>query len=155
MTIMVDLEGTLSDHQDRLRVLQAATEADPRDREAWKIYYKGLPDDEPRHAVMLTVRDWIREGLRPLIYSTRFINKYNHEEEWLRGYELWEHVDLIQRLPTETRIKGPDLVVQWVKTFRPEVIIDDREEVRDKCRGLVPGMVIYGPDDFREPPEAA
>lgn len=154
MTIMVDLEGTLSDHTDRLAVLQASTAADPRNREAWKIYYKGLIDDEPRHQIMIMVREWIREGIRPLIYSTRFINKYNHEEEWLRGHELWEHVDLIQRLPTQTREPGPHLVQEWVQRYQPEIIIDDREEVRDRLRGLVKGMVVYGPDDFG-PPEAA
>ena len=148
MTVMVDLEGTLSDHTRRLAVLQASTEADPRDREAWKTYYKGLPNDEARHHIMLLVREWIKEGIRPLVYSTRFINKYNHEEEWLRGHELWEHVDLLQRQPTETRIKGPDLVAQWVKEFQPTVLIDDREEVRERCIGLVPGMIIGGPEDF-------
>lgn len=149
MTVMVDLEGTLSDHTDRLATLQAATEADPKNRDAWKIYYRGLIDDEPRPGIMEVVREWIELGIRPLVYSTRFINKYNHEEEWLRGHELWEHVDLIQRLPEQTRIPGPQLVVQWVKEFQPTIIVDDREEVRDQCSGILPGgLTIYSPEEF-------
>lgn len=154
MIVMVDLEGTLSDHTDRLAVLQASTATNPRDRTAWKIYYKGLPDDEPRHEIMFLVRDWIREGIRPLVYSTRFINKYNHEEEWLRGHELWEHVDLIQRLPSQTREPGPHLVEQWVREFKPEIIIDDRPEVRERLQGIIPGLMVLSPEDF-QPPEAA
>ena len=153
-TVMVDLEGTLSDHSDRLATLRRETAIDSRDRNAWKKYYKGLPDDEPRHSIMLMVREWIREGIRPLVYSTRFINKYNHEEEWLRGHELWEHVDLIQRLPDQTRIAGPELVQQWVRQFTPEIVIDDREEVRDRLRGIIPGIIVYAPEDF-DGPEAA
>lgn len=148
MIIMVDLEGTLSDHTARLARLRAAIADNPRDREAWKAYYKGLPDDEPRHEVMAFVKDHIRRGERPLIYSTRFINKYNHEEEWLRGHELWEHVDLVQRLPTQSRIPGPSLVADWAKQFKPEILIDDRDEVRDAVRGLVQGMTFLMPKDF-------
>ena len=153
-SVMVDLEGTLSDHTDRLATLQRETADDPRDRGAWKKYYMGLLEDEPRHQIMIMVREWIREGVRPLIYSTRFTNKYRHEEAWLRGHELWEHIDLLQRDPTQTRTPGPDLVAEWVQEFKPEIVIDDREEVRERLRGLVPGLVIYGPHDFG-PPEAA
>ena len=145
--VMVDLEGTLSDHRERLAVLQRTTTQNPRDREAWKTYYKGLPDDEPRHNVMKLVREWVREGFDVLIYSTRFINKYQNEEEWLRGHELWEGTHLLQRRKDQTRIPGPDLVRQWVLEFEPAVVIDDREEVRDKLRGLVPGMVVFSPED--------
>lgn len=149
-TVMVDLEGTLSNHTKRLRVLQRTTTDDPRDRNAWRTYYKGLPDDPPRPAVLAVVKDLIQAGIRPVVYSTRFINKYAHEEEWLRGHELWDHVDLLQRDPSQTKIAGPDLVMQWVEELRPEVIIDDRDEVRTKVRGLVPGIVVYSPHDFKE-----
>jgi len=64
---------------------------------------------------------------------------------------LWGKVDLIQRLPTQTTIKGPDLVVQWVKKYRPEIVIDDRDDVRNKIRGIVPGMKVYDPDAFLKP----
>ena len=43
------------------------------------------------------------------------------------------------------------MVVQWVKKDRPEIVIDDRDDVRDKLRGLVPGMMVYGPDAFLKP----
>lgn len=148
---MVDLEGTLSDHTDRLRVLQATTQMDPRDRTAWKTYYQGLIDDEPRENVMYVVREWIHKDIRPLIYSTRFINKYNQEEEWLRGHELWEHVDLIQRLPQEPKIKGPDLVCQWVWQYKPMLIVDDREEVRDILKSQHPQLAVMRPEDFTRP----
>ncbi len=150
-TIMVDLEGTLSDHTDRLRVLQATTQADPRDRAAWKTYYQGLIDDEPRDNVMIAVRAWIREGIRPLIYSTRFINKYNQEEAWLRGHELWEHIDLIQRASWEHQIKGPDLVYQWVWRYKPTIVVDDREEVRDILKSQQSQLTVMGPEDFTRP----
>ncbi len=154
-TIMVDLEGTLSDNEDRLRVLQATTQMDPRDRTAWKTYYQGLIDDEPREAVMWAVRHWIREGTRPLIYSTRFINKYNQEEGWLRGHELWEHVDLIQRPVREHQIKGPDLVCQWVQEYKPTIIVDDRKEVHEILMREHPRVVVLEPDDFTVPRSAA
>jgi len=149
-TIMVDLEGTLSDHTDRLRVLQATTKLDPKDRSAWKIYYKGLMCDEPRENVMIAMREWISEGIRPLVYSTRFINKYNHEEAWLREHELWEHVAKVQRLPRE-QLQGPDLVCQWVWRFRPTILVDDREEVRDIVRDQHPQVAVLGPEDFTRP----
>jgi len=150
-TIMVDLEGTLSDHSRRLRVLQATTQRDPRDRTAWKTYYQGLIDDEPHEDVLRFVRMFIQVGDRPLIYSTRFINKYNQEEEWLRGHELWEHVDLIQRLPQEPKIKGPDLVCQWVWKYKPTIVVDDRESVRDIVRSQHPQVAVMGPEDFTRP----
>jgi hypothetical protein len=150
-TIMVDLEGTLSDHTDRLRVLQATTQMDPRDRTAWKTYYQGLIDDEPRDNVMYVMHEWIKMDIRPLIYSTRFVNKYSQEEEWLRGHELWEHVDLIQRLPQETKIKGPDLVCQWVWKYKPTIVVDDRESVRDIVRSQHPQVAVMGPEDFTRP----
>ena len=150
-TIMVDLEGTLSDHSRRLRVLQDTTQIDPRDRTAWKTYYKGLMDDDPRDNVILAVRKWIREGIRPLIYSTRFINKYDQEEGWLRGHELWDHVDLIQRPTNGLALKGPELVCQWVWRYRPTIIVDDREEVRDIVRSQHPQVTVLGPEDFTRP----
>ena len=58
---MVDLEGTLSDHTDRLAILLATTAADPRNRDAWKMYYKGLPDDLPRPRVLDEVKMWIED----------------------------------------------------------------------------------------------
>ena len=149
--VMVDLEGTLSNHDHRLAVLQATMADDPRDREAWKTYYKGLPDDEPRHPVMMLVREWLREGFDVIVYSTRFINKYNHEEEFLRGHELWEGVRLLQRRADQTRITGPALVRQWVQEFEPAVVIDDRDDVREGLRGLVEGMVILAPEDIDDP----
>lgn len=154
IVVMVDLEGTLSDHTDRLRVLQATTQKDPRDRDAWKTYYQGLIGDEPRENVMIAMREWIRIDIRPLVYSTRYINKYNQEEEWLRGHELWEHVDLIQRIPGVAHdggIKGPDLVCQWVWRFKPNVLVDDREEVRDIVRSQHPQVAVMGPEDFTRP----
>jgi len=148
---MVDLEGTLTDHTTRLAILQANTKTDVRHRPSWKEYYKGLIEDKPRQHILDLMHEWIENEICPLVYSTRFINKYNHEEQWLRAHDLWGKVDLIQRLPTQTKIKGPDLVVQWVKKYRPEIVIDDRDDVRNKLRGLVPGMKVYGPDAFLKP----
>lgn len=146
--VMVDLEGTLSDHTDRLAILQATTAADPRNREAWKEYYKGLPDDEPREHVLLAVKTWIKDGHYLLIYSTRFKNKYDHEAEWLRGHELFDKVILRQRDQWETRIKGPDLVAEWALSDKPHILIDDRLEVRDKVRHLCPDTMVLAPEDF-------
>lgn len=146
--IFVDLEGTLSDHTDRLAILQATTAADPRNREAWKTYYKGLPDDEPREDVLRAVKMWIGEGNYILIYSTRFKNKYGHEEVWLRDHELFDQVILRQRDQWETRIKGPDLVAEWAIKDKPTILIDDREEVRDKVKHVCPDTAVMGPEDF-------
>lgn len=146
--IMVDLEGTLSDHTDRLAILLATTVADPRNREAWKEYYKGLPDDLPRIPILLAVKKWIEDGQYILVYSTRFKNKHNHEEEWLRGHELFDKVILRQRDQWETRIKGPDLVAEWAMHDRPSILIDDREEVRDKVKHVCPDTAVMGLEDF-------
>ena len=147
--IMVDLEGTLSDHEGRLATLLENEEKyKKRDRTAWKEYYKGLINDPPRPHIMALVREHISEDIRPLIYSTRFINKYKHEEEWLRKHELFDHVDLLQREPHQTQIKGPDLVVQWVRQYNPVFVIDDREEVRDLLRATFPNTTIYAPAAF-------
>jgi hypothetical protein len=154
MIVMVDLEGTLSDNTVRLATLQVSTmrARDQRDPDAWKKYYKGLIDDDPRPAMIELVRKLIREGNRVIIYSTRFINKYNHEEEWLKGHELWQHVEFFQREPGQ-RMDGPALIAQWVRETQPAVLIDDRLEVRDRVRGLVPGLVIMDPADFNPPAE--
>lgn len=146
--ILVDFEGVLSDHTDRLALLQSRTQTKIRDRTAWKDYYKAIMEDQPRTHIMDLVHDWLAADIRPTIYSTRFMTKYNYEEQWLRKYELSGHVDLIQRLPHQTKIKGPDLVLQWVREHQPEIVIDDRVEVRDKLRGLYAGMMVYGPDAF-------
>lgn len=148
LLILIDLEGTLSDHTDRLAILQATTKDDPRHRTAWKEYYKGLIEDEPRPHMMAWLRKWIQDGHRPVIYSTRFINKYNHEAEWLRGQGVSEHVDLVQRQPTQTKTLGPQLVAHWAGIFQPDILIDDREEVRDAVRRIVPKTVISGPDTW-------
>jgi len=146
--IMVDLEGTLSDHTDRLATLLATTAADPRNRDAWKTYYKGLPDDLPRPQVLLMVKEWIRQGEYVLVYSTRFKNKYAHEEEWLRGHELFNSVRLRQRDQWETRIEGPDLVAEWAVKDKPSILVDDREEVRDSVKHWCPNTTVLGPEDF-------
>mgnify|MGYP001813347978 CR=1 FL=1 len=146
---MVDLEGTLSDHRDRLATLLENEEKyQKRDRTAWKEYYKGLINDPPRSHIMELVKEYIAEDIRPLIYSTRFINKYKHEEEWLRLHGLWDHVELLQRQPHQTQIKGPELVLQWVREHDPIFIVDDREEVRDLVRGLNSACVAYAPEAF-------
>ncbi len=145
---MVDLEGTLSDHTDRLAILLATTAADPRNRDAWKTYYKGLPDDLPRPQVLLMVKEWIRQGEYVLVYSTRFKNKYNHEEEWLRGHELFNAVRLRQRDQWETAIEGPQLVAEWAVRDKPTILVDDREEVRDSVRHWCPNTQVLGPEDF-------
>jgi hypothetical protein len=147
-TIMVDLEGTMSDHTDRLRVLEATTAADPKNREAWKTYYKGLPDDEPRMDVIRAVREWIKREHFVMVYSTRFANKYRHEEEWLKGHELWEHIELLQRESTETQIKGPNLVAIWAGSIKPDILVDDREDVRALVREHSPDTTVLGPEDF-------
>ena len=151
--IMVDLEGTLSDHTDRLATLLEHEEKyKKRDRTHWKKYYAGLLEDPPRPHIMALVREYIAEDIRPLIYSTRFINKYNHEEEWLRQHGLLEHVDLLQRQSHQTTIKGPDLVVQWVREHDPLFIVDDRDEVREKVRRMAAQRnlvcVAYAPEAF-------
>lgn len=146
---MVDLEGTLSDHSDRLATLLENEEKyKKRDRVAWKTYYAGLIHDPPRPHIIGLVREYIAEDIRPIIYSTRFINKYKHEEEWLKLHELWDSVDLLQREPHMTKIKGPDLVVQWVRQYDPLFIVDDREEVRDLVRALQAPCVAYAPNAF-------
>lgn len=145
---MIDLEGVLTDHSDRLALLQQRTQADPRNRTAWKEYYKAIMEDAPRTCIMDMVHDWLEEGIRPLIYSTRFQNKYNHEAEWLKKHELLGHIDFTQRMPTQTKIKGPDLVVEWVNRFQPTMIIDDRDEVREKIEVLHPQIEVYNWTDF-------
>jgi hypothetical protein len=146
--ILVDLEGVLTDHTDRLSLLQSRTADNKRDRTAWKDYYKAIMEDQPRTHIMDMVHDWLDADIRPIIYSTRFVNKWKHEEEWLRKHDLLGRVELIQRLPHQTAIKGPDLVLQWVRQHKPEIVIDDRVEVRDKLRGLYAGMMVYGPNAF-------
>jgi hypothetical protein len=147
--IMVDLEGTLSDHSTRLATLLENEEKYvKRDRTAWKEYYKGLIDDPPRSHIMGLVREYISEDIRPLIYSTRFVNKYKHEEEWLKLHGLWGEVDLLQRESHMTKIKGPDLVVQWVRQYEPLLLVDDREEVRELVRALPGSCVAYAPEAF-------
>lgn len=148
--IMIDLEGVLSDHTDRLALLKERTEGRRRDRTAWKNYYKAIMDDQPRIVIMDMVHDWLAEDIRPIIYSTRFRNKYKHEEEWLRKHELWGHVEFIQREPHQTQIKGPDLVVQWVQQYRPDLIIDDRREVGIKLQIDAPTVTVYHPNDFED-----
>ena len=146
---MVDLEGTLSDHTDRLATLLENEEKYlKRDRTAWKTYYAGLIDDPPRTHIMELVREYISEDIRPLIYSTRFVNKYKQEEEWLKRHELWDEVDLLQREPHMTKIKGPDLVAQWVRQYTPLLIVDDREEVRELVRAMQTECVAYAPEAF-------
>lgn len=147
--IMVDLEGTLSDHSDRLATLLENEEKyKKRDRTAWKTYYAGLINDPPRSHIIELVREYISEDIRPLIYSTRFINKHKQEEKWLQLHGLWDHVDLLQREPHMTKIKGPELVVQWVRHYDPLFIVDDREEVRDMVRDLKSPTVAYAPNAF-------
>jgi hypothetical protein len=147
--IMIDLEGTLSDHSARLATLLANEEKyKGRDRESWKKYYKGLLQDPPRGHIMDLVHEYIDSGIRPIIYSTRFVNKYNHERQWLEAHDLFEKVELIQRQPHQTKIKGPDLVVQWVRHYDPAIVVDDREEVRDKIRELHRGIMAYSPNAF-------
>lgn len=142
--IMVDLEGTLSDHEDRLATLLENEEKyKKRDRTAWKTYYAGLINDQPRPHILALVREYISDDIRPLIYSTRFINKYNQEEEWLKLHGLWKDVDLLQRQPHQTKIKGPELVVQWVRQYEPVLIIDDRDEVREAVRALQLPTIAY------------
>lgn len=142
--IMVDLEGTLSDHEERLAtLLENEAKYKKRDRTHWKTYYAGLINDQPRPHIMALVREYIADDIRPLIYSTRFINKYNQEEEWLKLHGLWDDVDLLQRQPHQTKITGPELVVQWVRQYEPVLIVDDREEVRDAVRALQLPTVAY------------
>jgi len=146
---MIDLEGTLSDHTERLALLLANEEKyKGRDPEAWKRYYKGLLHDPPRPHIMSLVHDYIRDGMRPIIYSTRFVNKYNHERQWLEAHDLLNDVELIQRESNQTKIKGPDLVVQWVRHYDPAIVVDDREEVRDKIRELHREIMAYHPNAF-------
>lgn len=152
--VMVDLEGTLTDHDHRLGTLKARTEGNAKDRDAWKDYYKGLTSDLPREYIMNAVRVWIRDETQVIVYSTRFTNKYDQEQEWLRGHELWEHVDLIQRQRHEHAIEGPALVAQWAKTFEPDILVDDRKEVRAIVKRTSPEITVLGPDDFITRPAA-
>jgi hypothetical protein len=149
---MVDLEGTLSDHEDRLATLLEHEEKyKKRDRTHWKKYYAGLIDDAPRPHIMQLVRDYIADDMRPLIYSTRFVNKYNHEEQWLRLHGLWGQVDLLQRQPHQTQIKGPELVCQWVREHDPVLLVDDRDEVREAVRLMNVPCIAYHPNAFLNP----
>ena len=62
--------------------------------------------------------------------------------------DLFDKVDLIQREPHQSKIKGPDLVVQWVRHYDPSIVVDDREEVRAKIRELHRGIMAYHPNAF-------
>lgn len=148
ITVLIDLEGTLSDHSDRLATLQAETAADPKNRYAWKAYYKGLPEDEPRSNVMAAMRQWIADEENIIVYSTRFINKYKHEEAWLRTHGLWDNVELLQRESTQTTIKGPTLVATWAGSIQPDILVDDREEVRELVKVYAPKATVLGVEDF-------
>ena len=145
---MIDLEGVLSDHTDRLALLQSRTQSDPRDRTAWKKYYAAIMEDQPRTVIMDMVHEWLDDEVKVLVYSTRFMNKYQHEIEWLKKHELWGRVAFIQRMPKETKIKGPDLVVSWMPKLRPTLVIDDREEVRNKIELIAPEIEVYNWTDF-------
>jgi len=147
--IMVDLEGTLSDHDERRDTLLALTASDPKNRSAWKTYYAGLVDDDPRTDVLDATKQWIqRDDIRVIIYSTRFGNKYHHEEHWLKAHGLWDDVELWNRESTQTKIKGPQLVALWAVELRPKVLVDDREEVRDLVSRLEMHTIVLGPEDF-------
>jgi len=147
--IMIDLEGTLSDHSARLGVLLANEKKyKGRDRAAWKQYYSGILHDPPRQHILALVHEYIHDGMRPIIYSTRFVNKYNHERQWLESHDLFDKIDLIQREAHQSKIKGPDLVVEWVRHYDPAIVVDDREEVRDKIRELHRGIMAYSPNAF-------
>lgn len=147
--VMIDLEGTLSDHTDRLATLQKETFTNSRDSEAWKKYYKGLPNDQPRENMVQAVRKWIEEGVQVTVYSTRFQNKYKHEEAWLRTHGLFEQVELLQRdAHTERTVKGPRLTALWAVELEPSVLVDDRDEVRHEVKLALPGTIVLGPEDF-------
>ena len=146
--ILCDLEGCLSNHTERLQTLRDATQTDPKDRDAWKNYYKGLPQDEPRQNMVDAVRTWIDAGDRVIIYSTRFQNKYAHEAEWLTTHGLFEGVELLQRGNSERKTKGPELVAMWAGTMQPDILVDDRVEVRDLVCVTSPKIKVYGPGDF-------
>jgi hypothetical protein len=47
-----------------------------------------------------------------------------------------------------TKIKGPDLVAQWVRQYTPLLIVDDREEVRELVRAMQTECVAYAPEAF-------
>lgn len=147
--ILCDLEGCLSDHTERLQTLRDTTQADPKDREAWKIYYKGLPEDEPRQHMLDTVIAWIDAGDRVVIYSTRFQNKYAHEAEWLSTHNILEGVELLQRSNSERKTKGPALVALWAGAMQPDILVDDRVEVRDLVAVTSPKIKVMGPGDFQ------
>lgn len=149
--VLCDLEGCLSDHTERLHTLFETTQADPKDREAWKIYYKGLPQDEPRQNMIDAARAWIDAGDRVVIYSTRFQNKYEHEKEWLTTHGLWGGVELLQRGNSERKTKGPALVAMWAGAMQPDILVDDRVEVRDLIAVTSPKIKVYGPGDFQGP----
>ena len=56
--ILVDLEGVLTDHTDRLALLLSRTQDNKRDRTAWKDYYKAIMEDQPRMHILDMVHDW-------------------------------------------------------------------------------------------------
>lgn len=147
MIVMVDLEGTLSDHTDRLAALKLAIDQNTKDPDAWKTYYQGLANDEPREQVIAAVRDWIKSD-EVVIYSTRFQNKYQGEDLWLRKHNLRDGVELLQRLTAERMTKGPTLVAIWASELKPAVLVDDRQEVRDLVRKCCPETIVMGVEDF-------
>jgi hypothetical protein len=147
MIVMCDLEGTLSDHTDRLAVLKQTIDLDPKNRDAWKTYYQGLANDVPREHVIEAVIDWIKSD-EVVIYSTRFQNKYNGETAWLHRHNLWGSVELLLRNPGDRITKGPQLVAIWASELKPKILVDDREEVRTLVRMCCPDTIVMGVDDL-------
>lgn len=132
--IIVDLDGTLCDHNHRVHLAQAGQ---------WDEYHFGIPDDPPNSDVVSLV-NYLAEKYYILVVTGRMEYCRNMTTKWLLKHNVI--VDEIIMRPNDDYSKAKDLKIKLLEEYfgSKENVISNVEVVLEDTDNVVGELRSYG-----------
>jgi FMN phosphatase YigB (HAD superfamily) len=133
-TIIVDMDGTLSDHNHRVHLAQA---------NQWDEYHQGIPDDPPNLDVKALVNMLSREYYI-LIVTGRMEYCREMTTRWLIKYGI--KADEILMRPNQDYSKAKDLKIRLLEEYfgSKEKVLGEVVAVLEDTDNVVSNLRAYG-----------
>jgi FMN phosphatase YigB (HAD superfamily) len=133
-TVVVDMDGTLSDHNHRVHLAQA---------NQWEEYHLGIPEDPPNDDVRALV-NLLSLDYYILIVTGRMEYCREMTTRWLIKYGIW--ADEILMRPNQDYSKAKDLKIRLLEEYfdSKEKVIEEVLVVLEDTDNVVGSLRAYG-----------
>lgn len=138
--IIIDLDGTLSDHRWRKHFIEGQ-------EKDWDAYFAGIKEDKPNPEVLMLVKKFQEEGCRIIVFTGRPIQHIGDIVDWLKVYDI-KYFNIKVR-PEKNFESNATLKIEWLKQYNIEeilLVVDDNKDFCDYCNKIgITTMTYYKP----------